>query len=127
QGALRQHIPHIHLTPHQPLALKTLQQLQHIAPFIFPPGQSTTLTTLIHLYPFNQPLNQSDLPIFPTSPPLIILAKDVETQSAYLKNFDITLEPNSFPPQLHTFQSQLNIKPLPKHIQPLFIRPPHIP
>ncbi|WP_458860464.1 type 1 glutamine amidotransferase family protein, partial [Staphylococcus epidermidis] len=105
QPALRQHIPHIQLSAYQPIPIKTLHQLHQIHPLILPTTHSTTLPPLIHLYPFKQKLQQLHLPIFRTCPPLILLPKNLQNHSPYLNKLHITVHPNSFATQLHTFQS----------------------
>ena len=64
------------------------------------------------LYGFKEALKQSDLPMFGTCAGLIVLAKDVEGESGYLKKLDITVERNSFGRQVDSFESELNIKVL---------------
>ena len=57
---------------------------------------------------------------------MIVLAKDVEGESGYLKKLDITVERNSFGRQVDSFESELNIKGVAKDIEGVFIRAPHI-
>ena len=52
-----------------------------------PGGESTTLRRLMDLYGFKEALKQSDLPMFGTCAGLIVLAKDVEGESGYLKSW----------------------------------------
>ena len=63
------------------------------------------------LYGFKEKLQQSDLPMFGTCAGLIVLAKDVEGETGYLKKLDITVARNSFGRQ---------------DIEGVFIRAPHI-
>ena len=51
---------------------------------LFSGGESTTLRRLMDLYGFKEKLQQSDLPMFGTCS-LIVLAKDVEGETGYLK------------------------------------------
>ena len=85
QGAVREHIRHIELSGHEGVAVKRVEQLEDIAGLILPGGESTTLRRLMDLYGFKEALKQSDLPMFGTCAGLIVLAKDVEGESGYLK------------------------------------------
>ena len=126
QGAVREHIRHIELSGHEGVAVKRVEQLEDIAGLILPGGESTTLRRLMDLYGFKEALQQSDLPIFGTCAGLIVLAKDVEGESGYLKKLDITVERNSFGRQVDSFESELNIKGVAEDIEGVFIRAPHI-
>lgn len=126
QGAVREHIRHIELSGHEGVAVKRVEQLEDIAGLILPGGESTTLRRLMDLYGFKEALQQSDLPMFGTCAGLIVLAKDVEGESGYLKKLDITFERNSFGRQVDSFESELNIKGVAEDIEGVFIRAPHI-
>lgn len=126
QGAVREHIRHIELSGHEGVAVKRVEQLEDIAGLILPGGESTTLRRLMDLYGFKEALQQSDLPMFGTCAGLIVLAKDVEGESSYLKKLDITVERNSFGRQVDSFESELNIKGVAEDIEGVFIRSPHI-
>ena len=126
QGAVREHIRHIELSGHEGVAVKRVEQLEDIAGLILPGGESTTLRRLMDLYGFKEALQQSDLPMFGTCAGLIVLAKDVEGESGYLKKLDITVERNSFGRQVDSFESELNIKGVAEDIEGVFIRAPHI-
>lgn len=126
QGAVREHIRHIELSGHEGVAVKRVEQLEDIAGLILPGGESTTLRRLMDLYGFKEALKQSDLPMFGTCAGLIVLAKDVEGESGYLKKLDITVERNSFGRQVDSFESELNIKGVAEDIEGVFIRAPHI-
>lgn len=126
QGAVREHIRHIELSGHEGVAVKRVEQLEDIAGLILPGGESTTLRRLMDLYGFKEALQQSDLPMFGACAGLIVLAKDVEGESGYLKKLDITVERNSFGRQVDSFESELNIKGVAEDIEGVFIRAPHI-
>lgn len=126
QGAVREHIRHIELSGHEGVAVKRVEQLEDIAGLILPGGESTTLRRLMDLYGFKEALQQSDLPMFGTCAGLIVLAKDVEGESGYLKKLDITVERNSFGRQVDSFESELNIKGVAEDSEGVFIRAPHI-
>lgn len=126
QGAVREHIRRIELSGHEGVAVKRVEQLEDIAGLILPGGESTTLRRLMDLYGFKEALQQSDLPMFGTCAGLIVLAKDVEGESGYLKKLDITVERNSFGRQVDSFESELNIKGVAEDIEGVFIRAPHI-
>ena len=126
QGAVREHIRHIELSGHEGVAVKRVEQLEDIAGLILPGGESTTLRRLMDLYGFKEALQQSDLPMFGTCAGLIVLAKDVEGESGYLKKLDITVERNSFGRQVDSFESELNIKGVAEDIEGVFICAPHI-
>ena len=126
QGAVREHIRHIELSGHEGVAVKRVEQLEDIAGLILPGGESTTLRRLMDLYGFKEALQQSDLPMFGTCAGLIVLAKDVEGESGYLKKLDITVERNSFGRQVDSFESELNIKGVAEDIEGVFILAPHI-
>lgn len=126
QGAVREHIRHIELSGHEGIAVKRVEQLEDIDGLILPGGESTTLRRLMDLYGFKDALQQSDLPMFGTCAGLIVLAKDVEGESGYLKKLDITVERNSFGRQVDSFESELDIKGIAEDIEGVFIRAPHI-
>lgn len=69
------------------------------------------------LYGFKEKLQQSDLPIFGTCAGLIVLAKDVEGETGYLKKLDITVERNSFGRQVDSFEAELDIKGIVKTLK----------
>ena len=126
QGAVREHIRHIELSGHEGIAVKRVEQLEEIDGLILPGGESTTLRRLMDLYGFKEVLQNSDLPMFGTCAGLIVLAKDVEGESGYLKKLDITVERNSFGRQVDSFESELDIKGIAEDIEGVFIRAPHI-
>ena len=126
QGAVREHIRHIELSGHEGIAVKRVKQLEDIEGLILPGGESTTLRRLMDLYGFKKALQQSDLPMFGTCAGLIVLAKDVEGETGYLKKLNITVERNSFGRQVDSFESELDIKGIAKDIEGVFIRAPHI-
>ena len=126
QGAVREHIRHIELSGHEGIAVKRVKQLEDIEGLILPGGESTTLRRLMDLYGFKKALQQSDLPMFGTCACLIVLAKDVEGETGYLKKLNITVERNSFGRQVDSFESELDIKGIAKDIEGVFIRAPHI-
>lgn len=126
QGAVREHIRHIELSGHEGIALKKVEQLDEIDGLILPGGESTTLRRLMDLYGFKEKLQQSDLPMFGTCAGLIVLAKDVEGETGYLKKLDITVERNSFGRQVDSFEAELDIKGIAEDIDGVFIRAPHI-
>ena len=110
QGAVREHIRHIELSGYEGIAIKRVEQLDEIDGLILPGGESTTLRRLMDLYGFKEKLQQLDLPMFGTCAGLIVLAKNVENESGYLKKLDITVERNSFGRQVDSFESELDIK-----------------
>ncbi|RIM34567.1 pyridoxal 5'-phosphate synthase glutaminase subunit PdxT [Staphylococcus caprae] len=126
QGAVREHIRHIELSGHEGIAVKRVEQLEEIDGLILPGGESTTLRRLMDLYGFKEVIQNSDLPMFGTCAGLIVLAKDVEGESGYLKKLDITVERNSFGRQVDSFESELDIKGIAEDIEGVFIRAPHI-
>lgn len=126
QGAVREHIRHIELSGHEGIAVKKVEQLDEIDGLILPGGESTTLRRLMDLYGFKEKLQQSDLPMFGTCAGLIVLAKDVEGETGYLKKLDITVERNSFGRQVDSFEAELDIKGIAEDIEGVFIRAPHI-
>ena len=126
QGAVREHIRHIELSGHEGIAVKKVEQLDEIDGLILPGGESTTLRRLMDLYGFKEKLQQSDLPMFGTCAGLIVLAKDVEGETGYLKKLDITVARNSFGRQVDSFESELDIKGIAEDIEGVFIRAPHI-
>jgi len=126
QGAVREHIRHIELSGHEGIAVKKVEQLDEIDGLILPGGESTTLRRLMDLYGFKEKLQQSDLPMFGTCAGLIVLAKDVEGETGYLKKLDITVARNSFGRQVDSFEAELDVKSIAKDIEGVFIRAPHI-
>lgn len=126
QGAVREHIRHIELSGYEGIAIKRVEQLDEIDGLILPGGESTTLRRLMDLYGFKEKLQQLDLPMFGTCAGLIVLAKNVENESGYLKKLDITVERNSFGRQVDSFESELDIKGIANDIEGVFIRAPHI-
>lgn len=126
QGAVREHIRHIELSGHEGIAVKKVEQLDEIDGLILPGGESTTLRRLMDLYGFKEKLQQSDLPMFGTCAGLIVLAKDVEGETGYLKKLDITVARNSFGRQVDSFEAELDVKGIAKDIEGVFIRAPHI-
>ena len=48
---------------------------------------------------------------------LIVLAKDVEGETGYLKKLDITVERNSFGRQVDSFEAELDIKGIVKTLK----------
>lgn len=126
QGAVREHIRHIELSGHEGIAVKKVEQLDEIDGLILPGGESTTLRRLMDLYGFKEKLQQSDLPMFGTCAGLIVLAKDVEGETGYLKKLDITVARNSFGRQVDSFEAELDVKGITKDIEGVFIRAPHI-
>lgn len=126
QGAVREHIRHIELSGYEGIAIKRVEQLNEIDGLILPGGESTTLRRLMDLYGFKEKLQHLDMPMFGTCAGLIVLEKNVENESGYLKKLDITVERNSFGRQVDSFESELDIKGIANDIEGVFIRAPHI-
>ena len=126
QGAVREHIRHIELSGYEGIAIKRVEQLNEIDGLILPGGESTTLRRLMDLYGFKEKLQHLDMLMFGTCAGLIVLAKNVENESGYLKKLDITVERNSFGRQVDSFESELDIKGIANDIEGVFIRAPHI-
>lgn len=127
QGAVREHLHHIEKSGHEGVAVKRVEELEHIDGLVLPGGESTTMRRLMDLYGFTEALRQSELPIYGTCAGLILLAKDiVGYDEGHLQKMDIKVERNSFGRQVDSFEADLDVKGIEEQVNAVFIRAPHI-
>ncbi|WP_068677741.1 pyridoxal 5'-phosphate synthase glutaminase subunit PdxT [Oceanobacillus sp. Castelsardo] len=130
QGAIEEHVKHIHDLGLQSLIIKKTEQLGEVDGLILPGGESTTMRKLIDRYEFFEPLKEfsnQGKPIFGTCAGMVLLAKEItDSNTIHLNLMDISVKRNAFGRQVDSFVTKLDVKNLKQPFNAIFIRAPYI-
>lgn len=130
QGAVREHIRLLELAGAEAVAVKRADQLSDLDGLVFPGGESTTISKLMHEYKLQAPLMQfhrEGKPIFGTCAGLIMIGKRVEgLTEPHLDLMDVGVKRNAFGRQKESFEVTLDIADIADDFQAVFIRAPYI-
>jgi 5'-phosphate synthase pdxT subunit len=131
QGDFREHLHVLQQLGETAIAVKTPQQLEHIAGLIIPGGESSVIDKLSRLYGLADPIRSAiagGLPVYGTCAGLIMLADTVldaiEGQQSF-GGLDIVVRRNAFGSQTESFETDLTIPELgDRPVRAVFIRAP---
>lgn len=131
QGDFREHLHVLQQLGEAAVAVKSPEQLEHIAGLIIPGGESSVIDKLSRLYGLAEPLRAAiaaGLPVYGTCAGLIMLADTVidaiEGQQSF-GGLDIVVRRNAFGSQTDSFETDLAVPELGEEpVRAVFIRAP---
>lgn len=131
QGDFREHLNVLQHLGETAVAVKTSEQLEHIAGLIIPGGESSVIDKLSRLYGLAGPIRSAiaaGLPVYGTCAGLIMLADTVlnpiEGQQSF-GGLDISVRRNAFGSQTESFETSLSVPELgDTPVAAVFIRAP---
>ncbi|MFB4474866.1 pyridoxal 5'-phosphate synthase glutaminase subunit PdxT [Oceanobacillus caeni] len=130
QGAIEEHVKHIHDLGLQSLIVKKPEQLKDVNGLILPGGESTTMRKLIDRYRFFEALKEfsnKGIPIFGTCAGMVLIAKEIiDSNTSHLNLMDISVKRNAFGRQVDSFVTALDVRGLNDPFNAIFIRAPYI-
>lgn len=131
QGDFREHLNVLQQLGEAAIAVKTPQQLEHIAGLIIPGGESSVIDKLSRLYELSDPIKAAiaaGLPVYGTCAGLIMLADTVLDAIKGQQSFgglDIVVRRNAFGSQTDSFETDLVVPELGEvPVRAVFIRAP---
>lgn len=131
QGSFAEHLAVLRRIPGiEPVAVKTIAQLEAVDRLIIPGGESTAIGKLLRktgMMPVLQKRIEEGLAVWGTCAGLILLAKKIVGEEPYLDAMDITVRRNAYGSQLDSFHCEQIIPAFDSEPIPLvFIRAPWI-
>lgn len=131
QGGVIEHINHIKKLGHNPIEVKSPEDLSNIDGIILPGGESTTMGKLLKITGVYDPLKEkilNGLPTWGTCAGMILLAKNiVNDDTTHLGVMDISVKRNAYGTQIDSFSKKAVIDSISKEpIEMVFIRAPYI-
>ncbi|MGV8857232.1 pyridoxal 5'-phosphate synthase glutaminase subunit PdxT [Rhodoglobus sp.] len=131
QGDFREHLHVLQQLGETAVAVKTPEQLEHIAGLVIPGGESSVIDKLSRLYGLAEPIRSAiaaGLPVYGTCAGLIMLADTVldaiEGQQSF-GGLDIVVRRNAFGSQTDSFETDLVVPELGEvPVRAVFIRAP---
>lgn len=129
QGAVSEHIRQIESLGAQGVAIKKVEQLQHIDALILPGGESTAIGKLMRRYGFIEAIQTfaESHAVFGTCAGMILLAKRIHGgEQSHLNLMDMTVQRNAFGRQKESFQFDIEVKGIEKTFPAIFIRAPFV-
>ena len=131
QGDFREHLQVLQQLGETAVAVKSPEQLEHIAALIIPGGESSVIDKLSRLYGLFEPIRaaiHAGLPVYGTCAGLIMLADTVEDSIEGQQSFgglDVVVRRNAFGSQTDSFETDLSIPQLGENpVHAVFIRAP---
>jgi pyridoxal 5'-phosphate synthase pdxT subunit len=131
QGAFAKHEAHFQALGAATIQVRKPADLRRCAGLVIPGGESTTLTKLMHLYGFYEPIREfaQQHPVMGTCAGLILLATKVDdARVTPLGLLDIAVSRNAYGRQIDSFSALLDVPFLGNGIpfRTIFIRAPQI-
>jgi 5'-phosphate synthase pdxT subunit len=130
QGDVREHITILESIDAEPVAVKTLTQLESVDALIIPGGESTTVGKLAERFGLLEPLRsaiENGLPVYGTCAGMIFLAVAVtDGDQTLLGSLDVVVRRNAFGRQNESFESEIEVVGLDDPFHAVFIRAPWI-
>ena len=131
QGGVIEHINHIKKLGHNPIEVKSPEDLSNIDGIILPGGESTTMGKLLKITGVYGPLKEkilNGLPTWGTCAGMILLAKNiVNDDTTHLGVMDISVKRNAYGTQIDSFSKKAVIDSISTEpIEMVFIRSPYI-
>lgn len=132
QGAIQDHEKIIKKLNHNPVWIKAREHFEKIDALILPGGESTTMIKLLKTFDLWTILKEylsKGLPVFATCAGMILLSKKIDNYELQdtLDILDINVNRNGYGRQIHSFETELEIKEIGKEkFNAIFIRAPKI-
>lgn len=131
QGSFREHIDALcRLNGINPIAVRTIDELNASKALIIPGGESTVMGKLLRNFGLFEPLKlkiENGFPVWGTCAGLILLAKEIDGASPYFSAIDITVQRNAYGGQLDSFTRRISVPDVsPEPFDAVFIRAPRI-
>ena len=130
QGGVQEHLDHLRRIGVPGRRVNKAGDVAGLAGLIIPGGETTCLQRLLHLFGLDDALvreHRSGLKLWGTCAGAILLAGEIEGESAYLGLIDITIRRNAFGSQMDSFTTEAIIPRVAPDAIPLtFIRAPKI-
>ena len=131
QGDFKEHMEALQRTGVEAKEVRLPQELDQVDGLIIPGGESTTISTLMRAFHFNdrvKELASQGFPIWGTCAGMIVIAKHiVELSQESLDLIDIDVRRNAFGRQIDSFETELSIAALGQDpFRAVFIRAPWI-
>jgi len=116
------------VTDEQLRLVKTTEHLAGVDRLVVPGGESTTVGLLLQRFGLGQALvdfARKGKPMWGTCMGMIMMAARVEDREQYsLGVLDVTVRRNAFGAQVHSFEDEVEFKPLQRTVTGVFIRAP---
>ncbi len=130
QGGVVEHLDHLSRLGLTPVTVKTPKDLQGLAGLIIPGGESTCLARLLHIFKMDEAILQAykgGVKLWGTCAGAILLANELDGETAHLKLADVCIQRNAFGSQLRSFHELVEMPDVADELIPLtFIRAPKI-
>lgn len=130
QGDFREHLAAVERIGHDPVSVRTVDELEAVDALIVPGGESTTIGRLATIYGLMDPLRariESGIPVLGTCAGMIFLATATTgPEQPQLGVLDAVVERNAFGRQVDSFEAAIDVAGLDEPIHGVFIRAPWI-
>ncbi len=129
QGAVREHVLALDALGVETRIVKTEASLDGLDGLVLPGGESTAMTLLAEggLLDALRCLSHAGFPMFGTCAGMILLADQVEGRAGpIVGGIDISVARNASGRQVHSFETQLDVREIGSEVPAVFIRAPYI-
>lgn len=129
QGDVREHIRTLEDLDANPVAVKTLEQLEGVDGLVIPGGESTTISKLLVNFGLMEAVRDfaKKKPVLGTCAGLILLSDEVQgalSDQQLIGGLPIVVERNAYGGQTHSFETEVDISGIQERVA--FIRAPKI-
>ncbi|MBA2337163.1 MAG: pyridoxal 5'-phosphate synthase glutaminase subunit PdxT [Acidimicrobiia bacterium] len=130
QGDFREHLAVVSRLGHQPVEVRTPEELAAVDALVIPGGESTTMGRLASLYGLIDPLRHridEGMAVLGTCAGMILLAAATTgPDQPQLGTLDVVVERNAFGRQVDSFEADLDVAGFDAPVHAVFIRAPWI-
>ncbi len=132
QGDVREHAAALRSAGAEPVAVRTVAELDAVDGIVIPGGESTTIGRLLSLYGLLEPLRarvRDGLPAYGSCAGMILLADEVldgKPGQPTIGGLDVTVRRNAFGRQVDSFETDLSVAGLDEPLHAVFIRAPWV-
>lgn len=130
QGDFREHLAVVSRLGHQPVEVRTPEELAAVDALVIPGGESTTMGRLASLYGLIDPLVhriEEGMAVLGTCAGMILLAAATTgPDQPQLGTLDVVVERNAFGRQVDSFEADLDVAGFDAPVHAVFIRAPWI-
>jgi len=125
QGAVREHVAVLEGLGARPRLVKRAEDLAGLWGIVLPGGESTTIGMLMGEYGLRAPLSTGRLPMFGTCAGMILMAREITGEAAWLGVLDVTVVRNAYGRQGESFEADLPVAGI-GGVRGVFIRAPYV-
>ena len=122
QGDIDEHERMVRRIGHNPIRVRTVEDLSKVEALIIPGGESTTMGKLMEKYGFMEALRNLNIPILGTCAGMVLLSKGTDKEQPLLKLMNITIKRNAYGSQRESFEKEIYLDG--EKINGVFIRAP---